>query len=809
MNEISEPFPNKSEGSETLGSNETEQDLDPEAAYRQFDSLSSIIKHERLPQLRLAEQMCDEEFTAWLQELFALDYVDSLSDEELQKTLTYALFAAQARDMDIGKEIFGSLKANEQTEPDSIQVTRSRLLNALLVASDTNDKYEYGNKEIKASAANAISYFENNPLVFGVTDTWSAIQQAERGENILPEVKQKLYAGIAYQLPYENQAHLEELQGRLDLVDPGELRNVLQLLRILKYVESSQAYNEQEVQTFFNNLYQSIDITEDANYFAANQIQDRANRKAERFAPELEYDPVPVKIAKGWYVSCYGNEISFATEKLKPLIDADIADIKNIVKAVRAIESGEDDSDEVDWDALPEGDLYDEYRTQIVSLRNYCDESIDDVLSSEGIKLSANEQSIEDEYEMLLQPTTRSIIERDFSVPLAELSVQEQLYFLGYLKKTTIGTAKAMQSFTALYGVDGMRTFLSLERFGEEFGEQIINLGTEHHKEVRRLFAHYATLLDRAAKAEAVIAAAYEGEVSVEVLEVVRNKMLTKADSTLKQAMADGKREGLLEAIEQTNDEAAGFGETFVALKAAGLVDSVEDMKLEKKVHTGESVLEDKGLLAKIEGLYRQRYDKETATRLIDILHTKLGLDGATITTISILAGELAASLLEVDDGERVYVGALNTSIDRGTQQLQLGTHMINSIVERKAEAGKILDATAVTENAMAYINRYKFVATRVLDTTTDGQSRLMLERNDSRQYQSSGMTTAEIKLLEQSADGDDVLVRRIPDKNQVPVELGRGYVCTKIVPDKGELLFVLQRNVSAETELTQLSQAA
>ena len=400
-------------------------------------------------------------------------------------------------------------------------------------------------------------------------------------------------------------------------------------------------------------------------------------------------------------------------------------------------------------------------------------------------------------------------IENEFEFTLSKLSLKEQYFFLHYLKRVTPDSADVMKSFTSLCGVDGMRTFLALERFGEEFGEQIIKLGTEHSQEAGILFTHYSTLLDRASAAEAMITTAYEGEITPEVLEEVRSKMLAKADSTLKQAMADGKREGLLEAIEQSNDEAAGFGETYVALKAAGLVESVEDMKLRKQVHAGESVLQDGVLLTQIEGLYQQRYDTETATKLIQTLHTKLSLEGATITTISILDGELAASLLEVDNGERIYVGALNTSVDRGTQQLQLGTHMISSIVERKAEAGRVLDAVAVTDNAMVYTNRYKFVATKVLDTTIDGQPRLVLERDDSKAYQSSGMTIKEIKLLEPSPEGSDVLVRRMSDKNQIPSELGKGYICTKIVSDKGQLLFVLERQAMVEAELDQLSQAA
>ncbi|MCA9361654.1 hypothetical protein KC845_03815 [Candidatus Kaiserbacteria bacterium] len=92
-------------------------------------------------------------------------------------------------------------------------------------------------------------------------------------------------------------------------------------------------------------------------------------------------------------------------------------------------------------------------------------------------------------------------IENEFGFTLSDLSLREQYFFLNYLKRVTPSSAELMKRFTSLYGVDGMRTFLSLEQLGPEFGEYIVNtgnflkeFGAEHHGEV--IFGHFADLQD-------------------------------------------------------------------------------------------------------------------------------------------------------------------------------------------------------------------------------------------------------------------------------------------------------------------------
>lgn len=418
-------------------------------------------------------------------------------------------------------------------------------------------------------------------------------------------------------------------------------------------------------------------------------------------------------------------------------------------------------------------------------------ETVDEIAS----RIDGLEEGVVGEYVELMRSRVRSIVEQKFSVKLKDLTLKEQLYFTQYLKNVTVGEAQTVQAFTSNpeFGVNALRTFLSLERYGQEFGDAIVETANKNPEEAQQIFSYYGTLLDRADDAESIVADAYNGDVPPEVLETVRNKMLAKADSTLKQMTDESKLEHIVTTIQNSSDEAAGFGETFSALKSAGLVESPEDMNLQKRQHTGAEVLSDDDLLLQVESLYQQHYDEKTAADFMQTFRSKLEQPGAVLTTMSILEDQIVATLLEVNDGDQVYVGALNTSLDQSAQSLQLGTHMIKNIVERKAEAGKVLNATATVDKIAAYVNRYKFVITGSLGTIANGKILFKMERNDSVVYESAAWKDAQVRSYA-SQSGDSVLVKRISSVDPIPSELEEEYVCTKLVRDGEDMLYVLEK---------------
>lgn len=82
---------------------------------------------------------------------------------------------------------------------------------------------------------------------------------------------------------------------------------------------------------------------------------------------------------------------------------------------------------------------------------------------------------------------------------LYELSLQEQFYFVEYLKEVSNADAAAVFSFAKTYGVGGVRTFLSLEHGGRDIGNTILRLGEKLHQEdAEKIFTGYANIVDSA-----------------------------------------------------------------------------------------------------------------------------------------------------------------------------------------------------------------------------------------------------------------------------------------------------------------------
>ena len=121
----------------------------------------------------------------------------------------------------------------------------------------------------------------------------------------------------------------------------------------------------------------------------------------------------------------------------------------------------------------------------------------------------------------------RDTLEHDFGIELKSLSIKEQVYFLNYLKHVTVAEAETMQHLTSLYGVDGMRTFLALERGDESLGDAIVAFG-QHEEVARPVFALYSELLDAADNAEQVLneTLADKGQEETVVKEQVRQTIL-------------------------------------------------------------------------------------------------------------------------------------------------------------------------------------------------------------------------------------------------------------------------------------------
>jgi len=88
-------------------------------------------------------------------------------------------------------------------------------------------------------------------------------------------------------------------------------------------------------------------------------------------------------------------------------------------------------------------------------------------------------------------------IESEFGLPLSSLSLREQFYFLRFVKTKSFEEIESIKRFSRKFGISGLRTFLSLD-YGQDIGDQIINLGEKNELEARNIFEAYGGLINSA-----------------------------------------------------------------------------------------------------------------------------------------------------------------------------------------------------------------------------------------------------------------------------------------------------------------------
>lgn len=158
------------------------------------------------------------------------------------------------------------------------------------------------------------------------------------------------------------------------------------------------------------------------------------------------------------------------------------------------------------------------------------------------IKGRASFSGVSDEDVLLFQHVHSSElaekIEHEFAFALSDLYLKEQYFFLNYIKRITSDSIESMKSFISLYGVNGIRTFLSLERGDVSFGDAIVAFG-QHDEVAGTVFKYYGELLDSAERAETLVkqVSDCEGEACVALANQVRENILNRAQKDLEKAV--------------------------------------------------------------------------------------------------------------------------------------------------------------------------------------------------------------------------------------------------------------------------------
>ncbi len=328
---------------------------------------------------------------------------------------------------------------------------------------------------------------------------------------------------------YSADKYKDELLKNLDFQNTGNYTETAHTLEALKrlWISGHQGYAEDTVPDFILQALSKIEETPEANYLLSIRAKEILStlKKSENFPMETRNE-IAFELSKGRYAYYENNE--------------------NLT-------------------LLPEHD--NEFKYCVLPIEEKIDELIN--LSEE------KKQEMLFDYEYLVSGPVRKMIQREFDFNLKDLSIQEQFYFLNYLKRVTVSGAETMKQFTSTHGVDGMRTFLSLERGEETLGDDIVAFG-QHTEIAKTVFKYYGELLDRAERAEALVKeiSDHEGEILTEMSNQVRENIINRAQRDLEEAVRAHDPSEVAKRLETYNAEA----KEYVALLqevGAGKIESI------------------------------------------------------------------------------------------------------------------------------------------------------------------------------------------------------------------------------------------
>lgn len=389
----------------------------------------------------------------------------------------------------------------------------------------------------------------------------------------------------------------------------------------------------------------------------------------------------------------------------------------------------------------------------------------------------------------------RETIERDFRVTLSNLSIKEQVFFLKYLQETSVAYVQKVQDFTAQYGLDGLRTFLSLEREEKEFGDKLVAFGMEN-RQASDIFDRYSDLVVATYDTQALLRehVAVETEKLEQTEELIRDTIMARAHDLLKSAILSDQPEALGQKLQQVSTEGIIFASIFRSLFAEGNF-SLEQMKETTfGVESGAELTPED--VAEMERLYRQSYAQAEfqgpfVDGLVERMHETIRNTSARWSILR-HKGTPIGFCRFMDQGEagavtRKHFGAFNVNPAYGNGKL--GEAMFLSVLANEGNDGVPIVAECLPHAPISA----KYIESgfdAVGSDTYEGHTILKIERTTA----SSDDPRKQIPSADILAGGipPEATLRRITDADTFP-ELQSGQKIIRLIPSAAGLyaLFV------------------
>ncbi|MEA3322957.1 MAG: hypothetical protein U9Q12_01935 [Patescibacteria group bacterium] len=439
----------------------------------------------------------------------------------------------------------------------------------------------------------------------------------------------------------------------------------------------------------------------------------------------------------------------------------------------------------------------------------------DDVLLKNRESGSRFERSDFNDYVALQSPVIRQIIQNGLYINFADLSFNEQFYFLQFAKNTRVSQVDKLREFIGNasnenHKLNRIQSFLSMEQGGQEMGEKIMSIGEKlDQQSADMIFAKYAQLVDAASDVEQYILKQVEDEAGIEANEItekllVRGKKLLEfvADNV---EMSEESLQKIIEKIEAMSVDVELFKATAKNVREKG--GPLEQLKdLQTMTLDGKGVSGDKQTINKMKEMYGVNYEKypKLQALLVDSIDKKLA-DPDVQFHFSMYKDEKTGKQVitflttKQQDDDSIYFGSFNTD-NEVFGGASLGLALAEEVFAQKEQKGvKKIEAHSVPQEGInnIYINRYHFVADGLVENYEDTDVDLFHitreEKNKEYHYQNEISSEELKKDIIDSIEHIDEGVNRFILKFKSGEEIAqlskqifeKGFVLTKYDIDK------------------------
>jgi hypothetical protein len=649
--------------------------------------------------------------------------------------------------------------------------------------------------ELQTMVRELENIIDQNPQMMGPVAMWDTAKDVMWRRDIPSHAKGSLMGSMTYALAFFDTDRYEaELLKNLDFENTENYAEVAHMLEALKQFWSSghESYAEDRVPDFYLNALRKIKETPNANYLLSVRAREILSmiEQSEDFPVEAR-DLKPFELSKGMYASTQvGEGITVVPEDA----NADVS------KAIEEFDANEEQITPPQWmvdEAIANGESWVSWQPPQDLMRNrehlfndihqYATVPIDEQFGDFPNLEAGKKDEMMFDYEYLVSRPVREMIQREFDFELKDLSVKEQFYFLNYLKRVTVENADVMKRFTSLYGVDGMRTFLSLERGDESLGNNIVAFG-QHDEVAGTVFKYYGELLNSAERAEALVkeVSDCEGEACTDLANQVSENIVNRAQKDLEKAV---RAHDPSEVAAQIENYVAAAKEYVALLQEIGTgeIEEVNSSELSTEEQDRMKVL----MKANYDKAYPEPENEDFKTAVAGSLEKSFSNPDTSFRVLrdngKIVSYNRFDTVRDLTGKEVSYFGSFNAD----PAYSGVGGVMLEETIKDQLETGRPMMAHCDPTQAITrkYIED-GFVATGLYELADKPSFEIWRSKDSSAQLESKKLSVNE--LLE-SIDQSGAMTVREQSESEAYPELQNGMGLTRYFTHEGKTYLVFE----------------